>query len=122
MIPVLAIAVKEVAMANDLKKRMSIRHPIEGPITLHSSIETSNGSDAHLLNFSEQGICFTTNTKLIPGTSILFKASKGWRLSAEDDADCQLRSISMVTVKWCHESSKKDRPIYIVGASYMIHY
>ncbi|MEE4114023.1 MAG: PilZ domain-containing protein [Desulfobacteraceae bacterium] len=109
-------------MANDLEKRISARHPIEVPITLHSGIGTLKEFDAHLLNFSEQGICFTTKKNLVPGTTILFKASKGWSLSAEDDADCQLRSISMVTVKWCHESSQKDQPGYIIGANYMIPY
>lgn len=109
-------------MTNDLEKRISSRHPIEGPITLNSTTGTSKEIDAHLLNFSEQGICFTTKMKLVPGTTILFKASKGWRLSAEDDADCQLRSISLVTVRWCHESSNKNQPIYIMGANYMIHY
>ena len=109
-------------MVNDLDKRISARHPIEGPITLNFPIGSSNEFDAHLLNFSEQGMCFTTKTKLTPGTTIMFKASKKWLLSAEDDADCQLRSISMVTVRWCQESSLKDHPNYIIGANYMIHY
>ncbi len=109
-------------MANDLEKRISARHSIEGPITLHSSIGRSKEFDARLLNFSEQGICFTTKTKMVPGTTILFKASNDCHLLAEDDPDCQLRSISMVTVKWCHESSQKDQPIYIIGANYMIPY
>ena len=109
-------------MANDPEKRISARHPIEGPITLNSPIGTSTEFDAHLLNFSEQGMCFTTKTKLTPGTTILFKATKDWLLSAEDDADCQLRSIGMVTVKWCHEISQKNWPIYVIGANYMINY
>ena len=122
VIPVLAIASKEEPMANDLEKRISARHSIEGSIILHSSIGRSKEFDARLLNFSEQGICFTTKTKMVPGTTILFKASNDCHLFAEDDADCQLRSISMVTVKWCHESSQKDQPIYIIGANYMIPY
>jgi hypothetical protein len=109
-------------MANDPEKRISARHPIEGPITLNHPLGTSNEFDAHLLNFSEQGMCFTTRTKMVPGSTIMFKAPKGWSLSAEDDADCQFRSISMVTVRWCNESSVKNRPIYIIGANYMIHY
>lgn len=109
-------------MANHIEKRISDRHSIEGPITLHSFIGASNEIDAHLLNFSEQGICFTTKTKMVPGTTILFKASKDCHLFAEDDADCQLRSISMVTVKWCHEHSQNSQPVYVIGANYMISY
>jgi hypothetical protein len=122
VMPALAFASKEVPMVNDLEKRISARHPIEGPITLNSPIGSSNEVDAHLLNFSKQGMCFTTKTKLTPGTTVLFKASKKWLLSAEEDADCQLRSISMVTVRWCQESSLKNQPVYIIGANYMIHY
>ena len=109
-------------MANDLEKRNSARHSIEGSITLHSSVERSEEFDAHLLNFSEQGICFATKTKMVPGTTILFKASNDCHLFAEDDSDCQLRSISMVTVKWCHQHSQEDQPIYRIGANYMIPY
>ena len=107
-------------MANDFEKRISNRHSIEGPITLYSSIGTSKEFDAHLLNLSEQGICFTTKTEMVPGTNILFKASKNCRLFAEDNTDCQLLSFRMVTVKWRHESSQKNQPIYIIGAKYRI--
>jgi len=109
-------------MANELEKRISNRHSNEGQITLHSSIGTSKEFDAHLLNISEQGICFTTKTKMVPGSTILFKASNECYLFAEEDADCQLRSTSMVTVKWCHESSQKGQLYYIIGARYMIPY
>ena len=80
-------------MANDHKKRISNRHSIKGPITLYSTIGTSKEFDAHLLNFSKQGICFTTKTKMVPGTTILFKASKDCHLFAEDHVECELRSF-----------------------------
>ena len=107
-------------MAIDLEKRIASRHSIEGPITLHTNIGTPKEFDAHLLNFSEQGICFTTKQQLVPGTTILFKASNECHYFAEDFEDCQLRSISMVTVKWCHETSQEDQPFYMVGANYMM--
>jgi len=109
-------------MANDHKKRISNRHSNEGPITLYSTIGTSKEFDAHLLNISEEGVCFATKTKMVPGTTILFKASKDCHLFAEDDAECELRSFRMVTVKWRHKSSQKGQPIYIIGARYMIPY
>jgi len=107
-------------MANILEKRIASRHSINGPITLHSSILTSRGIDAHLLNFSDQGICFATDTKLIPGTTILFEASDDCHLMAEKQADCELLSSRMVTVKWCHQNSRKGRTVYTVGANYML--
>ncbi|WP_372683631.1 hypothetical protein [Desulfosarcina sp.] len=116
------IAEKEKPMANPHEKRNSSRHTVGGPITLHPTIRASRDINAHLLNFSEQGICFSTDKQLIPGTTLLFKASKDNYLSADRDDDCQLRSISLVTVKWCHESAKQDQPqpIHIIGANYII--
>ncbi len=107
-------------MSNHHEKRNSCRHTVGGAITLHPTIRTSRDINAHLLNFSEQGICFSTEKQLIPGTTILFKASKDNYLSADNDDNCQLRSISLVTVKWCQESEQKDQPIHIIGANYMI--
>ena len=86
-------------MANTLEKRIASRHLFEGPITLHSSILKSKDIGAQLLNFSEQGICFKTDTHLIPGTTILFEASDDCQMFAEKQTDCELLSSSMVTVK-----------------------
>lgn len=107
-------------MSNHHEKRNSCRHTVGGSITLHPTIRRSRDFNAHLLNFSEQGICFSTEKQLIPGTTILFKASKDNYLSADNDDNCQLRSISLVTVKWCQESEQKDQPTHIIGANYMI--
>ena len=109
-------------MAKDLEKRIASRHPVEGPIVLRTMILSSREINAHLLNFSEQGICFTADTKLIPGTTILYKASSECHLFADNHADCQLRSMSMVTVKWCHESSAHGQSVYTIGATYMLPY
>ena len=106
-------------MSNHHEKRNFRRHNVGGSITLHPTIRTSRDLNAHLLNFSEQGICFSTDKQLSPGTTILFKASKNNYLGTDDNDACQLRSISLVTVKWCHESSQKDLPIHIIGANYM---
>jgi hypothetical protein len=86
---------------------------------LHSSISTSRDIEAHLLNFSEKGICFATDTQMIPGTTILFKASDECRLKADDSVDCELRSMSMVQIKWCNHGAQKDRAGYTVGATYL---
>ena len=107
-------------MSNHHEKRNSCRHTVGGSITLHPTIRTSRDINAYLLNISEQGICFSTGKQLIPDTIILFKASKDNYLNADNDHDCQLRSISLVTVKWCHECAQQDHPIHVIGANYMI--
>ena len=106
-------------MANELEKRISDRFCLEGPITLQNTIMTSKELNANLLNYSEQGICFATGTKLAPGTTVLFKTRNDSDLFTDLHADCQLRSMSMVTVKWCHERLHQNPPDYLIGAAYM---
>ena len=105
-----------------IEKRIASRHSTNGPITLHSSILTSRDIGAHLINFSDQGICVMTDTKLTPGTTILFKASRNSYQFSKDYADSQLRSIGMVTVKWCHENSSDNKFFYTVGATCMLNF
>ena len=109
-------------MAKIIEKRVASRHLIKGPIVLYSNIMTSREIDAHLLNFSDNGICFTTNRKLVPGTTIFLRTSNECHVGSENHDDCQLRSISMVTVKWCHENPGDEKPLYTVGATYMLDY
>ena len=109
-------------MASNLEKRISVRRTTKGSITLYSSIGACKEIDGHLLNISEQGICFTTTTRLAPGTTILFKATNADYACTGREVECQLRTISLVTVKWCHESSQYDLPCYIVGATYTVPY
>lgn len=123
VITVSVVAAMEGLMEKDLEKRISPRHSIEGPITLHFTIGTPMEVNAHVLNCSEEGICFSSNKRLTPGTTILFKASTvNYVCSCKNKENCLLRSISMVTVKWCHESSQKGQTIYIMGATYIIPY
>ena len=104
-----------------LEKRISCRHKIQGVITLHTSFMTPNVINAYLLNHSEEGICFSSTKKLVPGTTILFRSVDNQSFATEDDDSCQLRSISMVTIKWCQESSRSYKPVYIYGANYVTH-
>ncbi len=60
IIPFFGIAAKEKFMENYLEKRISRRHSIEGPITLHSTIRANLEINAHVLNCSKEGICFSS--------------------------------------------------------------
>ncbi|BBO73987.1 hypothetical protein DSCW_14040 [Desulfosarcina widdelii] len=106
-------------MDHHLEKRISPRHLVEGPITLHSAIGTPMEIDAHVLNCSVEGICFYSRKRLSPGVTILFKSLNcKYLCSCNDRKECLLRSISFVTVKWCREISEEGRPIFLMGAAY----
>lgn len=114
--------VEEVMMANRLEKRISARYASKGSITLYSTIGAGREIVGNLVNISEQGICFTTDRKLAPGTTVLFKALPDSYRSTHDENSCQLRTISLVTVKWCHENSHPENTVHTIGATYTTSY
>ena len=110
---------KGAPMANDLEKRSFTRHITQGVITLHTSLMTPHVINAHLLNCSKEGICFTSTKKFSTGTTMLYRSLyNNYSITGENEI-CLLGSIGMMTVKWCHENSSDDHPVYISGATYM---
>jgi len=108
-------------MGTDIEKRISARHPVTGPITLHSTIGIPMNIKATVRNCSEEGICFSSSRRFTAGTTILFRASNGeYACTCKDRDDCLLRSISFVTVKWCRESQENGLPAYEMGAIYTL--
>jgi hypothetical protein len=114
-------AARKERMGNYIEKRISPRHSVNGPITLHSTIGTPMNVKATVRNCSEEGICFSSSRRFTTGTTILFRSSNsGYVCTCKDRDDCLLRSISFVTVKWCRESQEDGRPVYEMGAIYML--
>lgn len=111
--------VKEASMATDREKRSSTRHAIQGVITLHSSFMTPDIINAHILNCSEEGICFASTKQILTGTTIFYRLADESFVIKGDEEGCNMLSVGMVTVKWCQESSKHDHPVYIYGATYI---
>lgn len=99
-------------MTNHCGKRNTTRYHSRGPITLLPTIPISGDIHANLMNFSEHGISFTASKQMIPGTTILFRASTENYLYSINEAGCQLRSISFVTIKWCQEAFKQGQSIH----------
>jgi len=110
-------------MGTYIEKRISPRHAVTGAITLHSTLGTPMNVKATVRNCSEEGVCFLSSRRFTAGTTILFRASNGeYACSCKDRDDCLLRSISFVTVKWCHESQENGLPVYEMGALYTLHH
>jgi hypothetical protein len=78
--------------------------------------------EARLLNFSANGLSFFSHHPLKPGTTIIVRASGEVYPSISSDADCQLRTMGYVTIKWCQEGTRQGRPIHEMGAVYMMPY
>ena len=117
----LTFITREEPMVGNLEKRQHIRCSTKGSISLFSKVWASKQIKARLVNIGEQGICFTTDKKLVPGTTILCRRSNDHCLDPDDGEECRLKSINVLTVKWCQESSHKKRQTYTVGANLRPH-
>ena len=104
------------------EKRNHARHHGEGQITLLHPHSQSWQLEAGLINYSEQGISFFSCQPLMPGTTIIVRASVENYRHMSADVDCQLRSMGFATIKWCQEVTRQGRPIHAMGAVYMMSY
>ena len=104
------------------EKRSCVRYDGDGPITLVPAHSQSMQFEAGLLNFSAEGISFFSYRPLIPGTTIIVRASVENYQHVSADVDCQLRSVGLATIKWCQEGIRQGRAIHEMGAVYMMPY
>lgn len=109
-------------MMHQPEKRSDARHYCEGLIKVMTTHSRSRQFDAGLLNYSVQGISFFSNRPLMPGTTIIVRASVENYQHMSTDADCQLRSMGLATIKWCREGTRQGKPVHEMGAAYMIPY
>jgi len=106
----------------DEEKRASDRYLNDGSITISFTPCRFKDRKAQLLNVSECGLCFRSDTPLTPGTTVFVRASEGIYENLDSDAVCRLRTMGMVTVKWCRAMKRADRTDHEIGASYLLHY
>jgi hypothetical protein len=104
------------------EKRSTTRNSCEGRITLQHTHSQSQQFAADLINYSAQGISFFSNRPLMPGTTIIIRTSVENYRHMSENVDCQLRSMGLATIKWCHEGTRQGRPVHEMGAAYMLSY
>jgi hypothetical protein len=76
--------------------------------------------EAVLINFSTQGLSFFSHRPLLPGTTIIVRASTESYQHVSTDAECLLRSMGMATIKWCRQNTRQGQVIHEMGAAYVI--
>lgn len=109
-------------MVHQQEKRNDARHCCEGLITVMTTHSRPRQFDASLLNYSVQGIRFFSDRPLMPGTTIIVRASLENYQHMSDEVDCQPRSMGVATIKWCREGTRLGKPVHEMGAVYMIPY
>ncbi len=109
-------------MIHQPEKRNDARHRCEGLITVMTAHSRSRQFDAGLLNYSVQGLRFFSDRPLMPGTTIIVRASVENYQHMSGEVDCQPRLMGLATIKWCQEGTRQGKPVHEMGAAYMIPY
>jgi hypothetical protein len=97
-------------MIHQQEKRNDAWHCCEGLITVMTTRSRSRQFDAGLINFSVNGNRFFSNRPLMPGATIIVRASLENYQHMSDEVDCQPRSMGVATIKWCQEATRQGKP------------
>ncbi len=107
-------------MPQVIEKRQFARHNCSGSITLSHTNRESRQIHADLVDLSEQGLSFNSHQPLVPGTTIIVRASEENYRKMDVEADFQLRTMGFATIKWCQSHILQGRTIHRMGAAYVM--
>jgi hypothetical protein len=106
-------------MITEVEKRETARYGCDISI-VYFLMQKGRRIRAKLLNFSDQGVFLITKEPVLPGTTVVVRLDKDTDQEIPCSEKRALRSISLVTVKWCQEATVDGRRVYEIGAKYMV--
>lgn len=109
-------------MAVNQERRKTARFPCEGVITLELPFGRSRKTEARLVDFSEQGLCFLSQKAFTPETDLMAWISMESYRHLSADSGCQPRTMGLVTVKWCQDSTWQGVPVHKMGVMNLVTY
>ena len=115
-------------MTKNVEKRQDKRHDCDARIkwtqfyraTFNYRLESF--CRARALNFSKSGLYFETRCSLKPGSVVMFRSEAPGCTSFDDEGCMNLRTISLIEIKWCQELFKNGESYFGIGAKYPIPY
>jgi hypothetical protein len=109
-------------MAVNQERRKTARFHCEGELTVELPFGRSRKTEARLVDFSDQGLCFLSQKAFKPGTDLMVRISMESYRHLSADADCQPRTMGLVTVKWCQDSIRQGGSVHKIGVMNLVPY
>ena len=100
-----------------MEKRINKRHKCEASIRC-SCFNKENIINAKMLNYSESGMYFESDSVFKEGTNILFKMKRCLFIPSDPELCEGLRTVSLAEVKWWKEMSGEDSSHFGIGVKY----
>ena len=117
-----------ILMTKDIEKRTYKRHNCDAEIkwTPFNRTVFNDGREkyypARVLNFSKSGLYLETRYSMKPGMTVLFRTEASVCGASEHEGYANLRTISLIEIKWCRELLKNGESYFGMGARYPILY
>lgn len=104
------------------ERRQTARVYYDGDITIERPFARSRKTNARLVDFSEQGLCFLSQKAFTPGADLMVRISMENYRHLSSNAGCQPPTVGLVTVKWCEDSARQGLLIHKIGAMKLVPY
>lgn len=101
-----------------IEKRISMRHSCEANIAL-LHFAHPDWRDAVLRNYTTDGLCISAPFVLKPGSHLVVRMTADTYFMLPADANRELRSNCMMTVKWCVSDPVEGHGAYTAGFQLM---
>jgi PilZ domain len=104
-------------MKSNAEKRACERHYCAADIAF-SYFNKTHSYHAEILNVGLNGMCFKSNLRLQPGSTVCIRLTKPQRNGSCSGLCEGLRSVTLAEVKWCSELPRANALPYGVGVKY----
>jgi len=108
---------KRMKMADQKGKRNCTRYDLEAIITW-SYFNTTNFFNAKLVNYSESGLCFESESGIKPGAGIFIRLEKLLPNPAGIKLHQGFRTVTLGEARWCREAGDVGSRKYNIGIRY----
>lgn len=99
------------------ERRRTQRYHCSGRLT-YTQLTKGTYREAELVDYSEEGLCFKSNFELKPGNYILIRVQSESVRTKRNVCEVNVRSVSVVEIKWCYEKHDGQNLFYFIGAKY----
>ena len=108
---------RKMKMTDQKEKRKCDRYDLEARVTW-SYFNTTHCFNAKLLNYSESGLCFESESKLRPGASIFIRLDRLLTQHSGHKLHEGFRTVTLAESRWCREISASGSYKYLIGIKY----
>jgi hypothetical protein len=104
-------------MTHQTEKRSGCRH-CQNAILSWAYFNSDKYFDAKMLNYSEGGLYFESDSAPLPKTGLYIRIEENLDETSKVGVHAGFRMMTLGEVRWCHKITDKDMIKYGIGVKY----